>query len=344
VGHHQKRPVVLRHRALDGLEAVDVQVVRGLVEDEEPGGGRAAENAGEPGAHPLAAAQPLDRREGGLAREQVACEHVAGVSLVPLRVRGAEALQHRAAGLEDPHGLVEPRHRLPGHPGTDHPAVGLQIAHDHPEQRRLPAPVRPGERDPLRPPDDEIQPVEKAIAPAGRCMRDVLQHQHVLPARETARGHVHTKGCDLLQASPCRGDPSRGLLLRVVHHLPDTAGAVLAPIPHGVQQDLRDAPVGAGPPSAGGPPLLPLPHDPRLLGRATPGRLRGAELELGGSGLDIADTPVLLVIPAVFPDAAWRELEHAIHPTEQLAVVRDDQQPPPMCLDRLQEGGAAVGV
>jgi hypothetical protein len=86
VAHHQQRPVIGAKPGLDRLYRIDVEMVRGFVEDQErQAESRAAQYAGQAGAQRLAAAQAFRHDlQGRIGAELEAGEHGAAGILVGL--------------------------------------------------------------------------------------------------------------------------------------------------------------------------------------------------------------------------------------------------------------------
>jgi hypothetical protein len=109
VAHHQQRPVIGAKAGLDRLYRLDVEMVRGLVEDQERRRSLAAQYAGQAGAQRLAAAQGRHDLQRRIGAELEAGEHGAAGILVGLRVQAQEVVADRQRGIEQTHFLVEQR-------------------------------------------------------------------------------------------------------------------------------------------------------------------------------------------------------------------------------------------
>ena len=184
--------------ALEPLEVRDVEVVRGLVEEEQIG--VAAERAGERGARQLAARERAQRAVEVLLREaepahdrgRAVAPRVAAGVLEP-RLRLGVAVQRRLRVVALRHRLLEPPElvlerdevaragehvlaqaqlllerrplvvqRDPRPLGErELAAVLLGLAGEDPQQRRLAGAVRPGERDAVAALDGERDAVEE---------------------------------------------------------------------------------------------------------------------------------------------------------------------------------------
>ena len=151
MAHQQQRALEVEQHRLEQLERLDVEVVGRLVEHQQVERPREEPRQQQPVA--LAARQHAHRGARAFRRKekvlQVAHHMLAGA--VDLDVLGAVAdvLQHGAIGIELLAQLVEVGDLEIG-PEPDAAGVGDELAEQQPEQRRLPAAVRPDQADAIR--------------------------------------------------------------------------------------------------------------------------------------------------------------------------------------------------
>ena len=164
VRHEQDGAGKRLERRLERLAALEVEVVRRLVEHQEVRARRDDDREREPA--PLASREHLDRLLVlGPAREEELPEQL-------LRLRSLEpghrlhALEHRAAVVELDLLLREVR-GLHAVPEPRSPGTGLAVAEDRLEQRRLARAVRADERDMLAALECERRVVEQVLVARG---------------------------------------------------------------------------------------------------------------------------------------------------------------------------------
>ena len=213
MGDEDHRGVERRQLALEPLEALDVEVVRRLVEQQQVGIG--GEGARERGARQLAAGERVERPvEVGVGEPEAADDRRRAVAPRPAacvlepRLRLAVAPQRRVGVVAAGHRLLEPpqlvldrdevaragERVLPQRePLAARRALVVQrdacvlrkrelsrldgrLADERAEERRLPRPVRPREREPVAPAQPERDPVEERVA--GELLAQPGRDQH----------------------------------------------------------------------------------------------------------------------------------------------------------------------
>ena len=143
-------PGKLDQLRLEQLQRLDVEIVGRLVEHEHVGRPREQPREQQPVA--LAARQRLHRRSRALGRKQKVFEIAVHVARTPPTVTvslpSADGVDDRALGIELLALLIEVRD-LHVRAAPDLARVGLELADQQPQQRRLAGAVRPDQADPI---------------------------------------------------------------------------------------------------------------------------------------------------------------------------------------------------
>ena len=195
VGDEHEPACELGQAVLQDLEGRDVEVVGGLVEDQEIGG--LAHEAGDEDAGLLAAGQPAHRHLQLLGPEQEALGPRRDVDAPPLEddriALGGEGPAERLVGVEAHAVLLEPDDaQAVG--ALDLPGVGVEGAGEEVEQGRLAAAVRADEADPRAPGDEPgrgrgrwaVRPAtSRGRAPPGASASGASEAAKSMPAART---------------------------------------------------------------------------------------------------------------------------------------------------------------
>ena len=197
-------PSKLAEQLLEQLERLDVEVVGRLVEHQHVR--RPGEQPRQQQAVALAAGQRSHRRLRALAREQEVREVADDVPRLAVDDDGgvavADAVGDRRVGIELLALLIEVGDLQPG--AAPHLArVGLQLAEQQPQQRRLAGAVRADQADAIAA-QDALREVADDRRAAER-LRHVLRLEHQLPERlPVVDGEPHVAGLRAYAARSAR--------------------------------------------------------------------------------------------------------------------------------------------
>ena len=305
MGDRDDRARVVAQRGLEHLERREVEVVGGLVEQQQLGARRDHRRDRRAGA--LAGAEAAERPQRGGALEAEVAEQPARLALPTWRASARTRPPGRRPGARPaPCGSTAARTGR-----STVAASGASVALEQREQRRLAGAVGPGDRDPVAPVDGQVDAVQQRLAvPAGG---HAAQRRHQPPAAaalelDLERARV-ARLLDVLVGVELASQPPLARL-RLLGHLLGVALELrrLGPA-HGVLRVLRvaarGADVGLEPPAA----LL-----LRLVGELQPRPPAGLLLAVGR------------VAALVGVQLAAVELEDLRHRrVEEPAVVGDDQ-------------------
>ena len=179
VRHEHERARELEQALLEHLERGDVEVVRGLVEQQQVG--RLEDEPGEHRARLLAAGEPAHGRLELLGAEQEALRPAGDVDGAAPEDHGvavrAERPRQRDGGIEARAVLVED-HDLEGFRVLDRACVGLLLAGEQTQQRALAAAVRAQQAESRAGPEHQVEPAHDP--PLAVAVPDVLGDQQAL--------------------------------------------------------------------------------------------------------------------------------------------------------------------
>ena len=158
MAHDEDGARVGEDRVLEEVERLGVEVVRRLVEHEHVA--RTREEAGEEEAGALAAREVLHRLTDAIGLEEEVGEIRHHVTALPLELDDVRAVRHalhdRLVGVEGGVQGVEPD-RGEVRAAADGAGERRQLAQQRPQERRLPAAVRPHEADAVAAHDEEVE-------------------------------------------------------------------------------------------------------------------------------------------------------------------------------------------
>ena len=205
VAHEDERPLVAEQLLLEQLERLDVEVVGGLVHDEQVAGGE--EEAGEEQAGALAAGEGGDGRPGALGREeevlQVAEDVAPDAVHDDVLVVAGEVLADGGGGVERRAELVE-EGRLDARAEADGPRLRGEAAEEEAGERRLAGAVGADQGDALAAEDRRGEVAHDGLRGAGPGVGDALElgddlaRAGGLAEREAARPDPSAAAGDLL--------------------------------------------------------------------------------------------------------------------------------------------------
>ena len=256
---------------------------------------------------------------GRSVAEQEAGQGGMGVVLAGGRVQAAEVLQDRLVVGQQRRPLVQQGDG----DGEPHLAGGRrQRADGQSDHGRLAGPVRSRNRHPLGPRDAERQALNhrRSVRPGEG---DVLEAQHRPPFRQAGRRQVEAQGPGALDAGFGRDLGLRRLGRQLVGQLAFARAAVLGPLGHHAEQDLRLAALGGELAAGGVAAVLALAGDLGLAGDTADLLLGVVEIALRGVGLGGLSLGIEIPATAIGACAQGRQLDDAVHAAKQGPVVAD---------------------